>query len=189
MEAEGPTPERGATALTCAFPGSPPVAQHPKGKVAAKGARRGAELGQWVPRGVALLCREGGTEVLAGGTGREKDLLDLAGGGHFPGFGIWPRPSSPKIPAPISFLPSHLGCFCALAAAVNSGRCSWNGALFLWLPEQHPVPVAAAGQGGRMRIELWNRSFRRWKRKARHFIVGGVVGWEMSLSLLLTSQR
>lgn len=71
------------------------------------------------------------TKVLAGGTGRKRDLLDLDRRGHFPSSGIWPcspQPTpAPPGRAPFFLLLSPLGCFCVLEARINSGRCSCSG--------------------------------------------------------------
>lgn len=71
----------------------------------------------------------GRTKVLAGGTGRKRDLLDLDRRGHFPSSGIWPcspQPTpTPPARAPVFPLLSPQGCFlCVLEARINSGSCS-----------------------------------------------------------------
>ena len=86
-------------------PGSPPP---PAASQRDAGPRppRGAEPPRALPRDQALLFRRR-AKVLAGGTGRDKDLLDLGRRGHFPSSGLWPREPPLRVPEPLpcSFLP------------------------------------------------------------------------------------
>lgn len=124
-------PEGGAAALTCAFSGSPPP---PPASQRDGGPRRpwAFEPLPSAPAGQGPAVPGGRTKVLAGGTGRERDLLDLDLRGHFPSSWIWarsPHPEPPPIESPSPFLSafSPLGRFCVLEAGMNLGRCSCSG--------------------------------------------------------------
>lgn len=83
-----------------------------------------------------------------------KVLLDLG-----------PRRSLSRLPDLASQTPLHKPGIPSSCFWVRPARPRELGALSLWLREQHPVPVAAAGQGGRMSPPLWNRSF--WRRSSK----------------------
>lgn len=85
----------------------------------------------------------GRTKVLAGGTGRKRDLLDLDRRGHFPSSGIWPcsPQPTPTPPARAPVFPHLRGAFCVSSRP----ELTRGAALAFWLPELHPVPAAAAG--------------------------------------------
>lgn len=89
-----------------------------------------------------------GDEVLRERLKEGRTCSTLERGGHFPDSRTWlPRLLSTN---QRSLLPAS-GC---VPPAGTRGAVSLA-------PEQHPVPVAAAGQGGKMSPRLWNRSFRR----------------------------
>lgn len=81
-----------------------------------------------------------------------------------------------QAPLPKPAIPSS--CF-----GVRASRPRELGALSLWLREQHPVLVAAAGQGGRMSPQRWNRSLRRRNAKVCR-LFPWCRAWEAGLSLL-----
>lgn len=59
---------------------------------------------QALPRGAGAAVPAGWAEALAGGTGRQKDLLDLGHGGHFPSSGSGLTSNPLEFPSP--FLPA-----------------------------------------------------------------------------------
>ena len=101
------------------------------------------------PAGQGPAVPGGRTKVLAGGTGRERDLLDLDLRGHFPSSWIWARsptpPTPPRIPEPLSFCFFPSGALLCPRGRNELGALLLQRALPLWLPELHPVPAAAAG--------------------------------------------
>lgn len=111
------------------------------------------------PSGKVLVPRAQGRRGPLGGTQGGKVLLDLGPGRSLSGLPDLAFQS----PLPKPGIPSS--CFCVRPIG---SRELW--ALSLWFQEQHPVPVAAACQGGRMSPQLWNRSFR--SAKACHLSPG-----------------
>lgn len=87
---------------------------------------------QALPGGAGAAVPAGGAEAPAGGTGREKDLLDLGRGGHFPSSGSGLASNPLGIPEPPSscFLPSWGAFACVYVCLCVCGvslRPDWNG--------------------------------------------------------------
>lgn len=105
------------------------------------------------PQGRSQPPRHGVLRSYGRDSRREGLGSTLERGGHFPDSRTWlPRLLSTN---QRSLLPAS-GC---VPPAGTRGAVSLA-------PEQHPVPVAAAGQGVKMSPRLWNRSFRRRSDKA-----------------------